>query len=64
MPCRLAINYRVSDLADSIFSIVLKMKTASSAETVKINYQFTRLDAPYDYHHCQKHHKDANARVV
>jgi tRNA threonylcarbamoyladenosine modification (KEOPS) complex Pcc1 subunit len=47
-PCRLAINYRVSDLAESIFRAVLKMKTATSAEKSVINYQFTRLDASDD----------------
>jgi hypothetical protein len=40
------------------------MKTASSAETSAINYQFTWFDAPDDYHHCQKHREDANAHMM
>jgi hypothetical protein len=63
-PCGLAINYHVSGLVDSIFSVILKMKTASSAETSVIHYQFTRLDAAEDFHHCQKHREDANASMI
>jgi hypothetical protein len=57
-------NYPVSDLADPIFRVVVKIKTASFAETSVINYQFTRLDAAEDFHHCQKHREDTNARMM
>jgi hypothetical protein len=64
MNYRPEINYRVSDLANSIFRVVVKMKRASFAEKLAINYQLTRLDAAVTFHHSQKHRKDANARVM